>query len=121
VIPYCTKILNLDGDEEILRLDERERLLKEKIIEGFCKERALKSIVYAYKDIDADDWDFLKDQNKNFASKQDRLMIEKDFVFLAAFGLNDDLRDGVGDAIEKLRKGGISVRMVSGDNLNTAI
>lgn len=29
-------------------------------------------------------------------------MVEKDFVFLAAFGLNDDLRDGVADAIMEL-------------------
>jgi magnesium-transporting ATPase (P-type) len=29
-------------------------------------------------------------------------MVEKDFVFLAAFGLNDDLREGVADAIRDL-------------------
>mmetsp|Transcript_9193 Transcript_9193/g.6951 ORF Transcript_9193/g.6951 Transcript_9193/m.6951 type:complete len:156 (-) Transcript_9193:960-1427(-) len=121
VIPYCTKIMSLDGEEEILKLDDRERLLKERIIDQFCAQRGLKAIVYAYRDIDVDDWDFMKDQKQNFVDKKDRLLIEKDFVFLAAFGLSDELRPGVREAVSRLEQGGIQVRMVSGDNLHTAI
>jgi magnesium-transporting ATPase (P-type) len=40
---------------------------------------------------------------------------------LATFGLNDDLRDGVPSVIEKLYLGGVNVRMISGDNILTAI
>jgi P-type Ca2+ transporter type 2B len=34
--------------------------------------------------------------------ESERIMIEKDFVFLAAFGLNDDLREGVAESIKEL-------------------
>lgn len=39
---------------------------------------------------------------------------------LTTFSLKDDLRDGVADAIKKIRNGGITVRMISGDNIATA-
>ena len=40
---------------------------------------------------------------------------------MAGFGLNDELREGVKESIEKLRAAGISTRMISGDNMETAI
>ena len=42
-------------------------------------------------------------------------------TFVAAFGLNDDLREGVKDSIEKLRAASINTRMISGDNIHTAV
>jgi magnesium-transporting ATPase (P-type) len=42
-------------------------------------------------------------------------------IFVVGFGLNDDLRPGVDAAIRKLFDGQINVRMISGDNLYTAI
>ena len=102
VMPLCTKIIsNVSGEEEILRISDQPALF-ERILDTFCKTKGLKSIVYAYKDIDADDWDFQKDQNNNFSNDQDRLLMERDFTFLASFGLNDDLRDGIKDTIQKL-------------------
>ncbi len=32
VMPLCTKVLSLDGEEEFLSSDERERILKDRII-----------------------------------------------------------------------------------------
>jgi magnesium-transporting ATPase (P-type) len=42
-------------------------------------------------------------------------------VFVGGFGLDDNLREGVKQSIEKLRAASINTRMISGDNLNTAI
>jgi len=42
-------------------------------------------------------------------------------IFVAGFGLLDELRPGVKDSIEKLRSAMINTRMISGDNLHTAI
>jgi magnesium-transporting ATPase (P-type) len=50
----------------------------------------------------------------------DRTVLEEGLVFLAGFGLNDELRDGVQEVISKLFKGGVNVRMISGDNIDTA-
>lgn len=40
---------------------------------------------------------------------------------VATFGIIDDLRDGIEMAIAKLKAAGINTRMISGDNLETAI
>lgn len=61
------------------------------------------------------------EQNNNYANEQDRVNLERDFVFLAAFGLNDDLRPNIAQTIEKLQSENITVRMISGDNIYTAI
>lgn len=67
------------------------------------------------------DWEFLRKNNNNFNTLRDREILERDFCFVAAFGLNDDLREGVNEAIKKLQAGGVNVRMLSGDNMQTAI
>ncbi|XP_065316419.1 plasma membrane calcium-transporting ATPase 2-like isoform X2 [Gordionus sp. m RMFG-2023] len=54
------------------------------------------------------DWD--KDDEK----------ILKDFTLLAVMGIQDPVRPEVPEAIRKCQKAGITVRMVTGDNVNTA-
>jgi len=71
--------------------------------------------------MDSDHWEDLQAQNNNFVNESDRYIIEEDLVFVAAFGLNDDLRDGVKNSIEKLRSASINTRMISGDNIHTAV
>lgn len=44
----------------------------------------------------------------------------KDMTMVALYGLQDPLKDGVKDAIRVCNEAGITVRMVTGDNLDTA-
>jgi P-type E1-E2 ATPase len=44
----------------------------------------------------------------------------KDMTMVALYGLQDPLKDGVIDAIRDCYEAGITVRMVTGDNLDTA-
>jgi len=44
----------------------------------------------------------------------------KDLTFLGIFGIKDPLRPGVRDAIKKCQDAGVYVRMVTGDNIETA-
>jgi Ca2+ transporting ATPase len=39
-----------------------------------------------------DDWEDLQAKQNNFVEEKDRIIIEKDMTFVAAFGLNDNLR-----------------------------
>lgn len=41
-------------------------------------------------------------------------------IFVIAFGLEDKIRQGVNDSIEKLRDSNITVNIISGDHLQTA-
>jgi magnesium-transporting ATPase (P-type) len=55
--------------------------------------------MYAYKDIDIDEWDYLKETSNNFESDSDREILERNLVFLAFYALNDELRDGVDEIV----------------------
>ena len=44
----------------------------------------------------------------------------KDMTMVALYGLQDPLKEGVKDAIRVCYEAGITVRMVTGDNLDTA-
>jgi P-type E1-E2 ATPase len=78
-------------------------------------------IVYAYKEISIDDFNYLRESNNDFFSEDDRSILEQELSFVCFFSLFDELRDGVPQVIEKLYDGGVNVRMISGDNLQTAI
>jgi Ca2+-transporting ATPase len=42
------------------------------------------------------------------------------YTLIAVFGIKDPLRPGVREAVKTCRAAGINVRMVTGDNINTA-
>lgn len=42
-------------------------------------------------------------------------------VILALAGIQDPLRDGIPEAVKKCDEAGVTVRMVTGDNLDTAV
>mmetsp|Transcript_34255 Transcript_34255/g.25322 ORF Transcript_34255/g.25322 Transcript_34255/m.25322 type:complete len:87 (+) Transcript_34255:637-897(+) len=67
-----------------------------------------------------EDFEALKNNSNNFSTEEDRKYLEKDMTFLAIFALQDDLRDKVLRSVQYAAKGNINVRMVSGDNLQTA-
>jgi Ca2+ transporting ATPase len=70
---------------------------------------ALRTICVAYKDIDEGhpNW---KDENS----------IVKDLICICIVGIEDPVRKEVPDAIQKCQRAGITVRMVTGDNVATA-
>lgn len=81
----------------------------------------MRTLAYAYKDYSTYEWESLKESYNGFASESDRGVLEQNLVFLICFALNDDLREGVEEVIKKLYKGGVIVRMISGDHKETAI
>jgi magnesium-transporting ATPase (P-type) len=71
--------------------DENNRILDQEIVEK-CAKKGLRCMVYAYKDVDIDTWEDLKMRHNDFESEKDRESLEKDMIFVASFGLNDELR-----------------------------
>ncbi len=120
ILPMCTSQVNAEGENEQLIQGENDRILEEEVFEKFAKQ-GLRTIAFAYKDISNDEWEELKSEHNNFVTEEDRAKLEQRLHFVAVFGLNDELRPGVDQAIRKLFEGQINVRMISGDNLSTAI
>ena len=120
VLTQCTQAFSRDGRVVNLTHQERDRILRDEIEGKFCK-RNLRAIVYAYKEISLNDYLNQREMNNDFITDDDRSVLEQELTFVAAFALEDKLREGVSSVISKFYHGGVNVRMISGDNLYTAI
>lgn len=109
VLRLCEFHLNVDGISTTKLTDELRAELMDDVVGGFAHE-GLRTIALAYRVIDdmyGVDWN-------NPSS------IEHTLVLIGVVGINDPLREEVPDAISECLKSGITVRMVTGDSLDTA-
>ncbi|KAM4573219.1 plasma membrane calcium-transporting ATPase 1-like [Odontesthes bonariensis] len=109
LLKKCCKILTASGEAKIFKSKDREDLVK-KVVEQMASE-GLRTICLAYRDFPASegepDWDSEND-------------ILSGLTCIAIVGIEDPVRPEVPEAIRKCQQAGITVRMVTGDNINTA-
>uniref|UniRef100_A0A7M4FNJ3 Calcium-transporting ATPase n=1 Tax=Crocodylus porosus TaxID=8502 RepID=A0A7M4FNJ3_CROPO len=108
VLKKCSRILNAAGEPRIFRPRDRDEMVK-KVIEPMACD-GLRTICIAYRDFSSSpepDWD-----NEND--------ILTDLTCICVVGIEDPVRPEVPEAIRKCQRAGITVRMVTGDNINTA-
>ena len=77
-------------------------------------------MLVAHVDYTKQEWDALASKNNNWETTEDMANVEANMTMVAIFGLKDPLRDGIRKAVETCHKAGINVRMVTGDNIDTA-
>lgn len=87
--------------------------------ENFAR-KSFRTLLIAYKDISLHEFNSLKSWNNNFEKESDREVLEKDLTIIGIYGLQDPLRPEIKDSVKKCHTAGITVRMVTGDNLDTA-
>ncbi|XP_071462057.1 plasma membrane calcium-transporting ATPase 2 [Marmota flaviventris] len=108
VLKKCCKILSGAGESRVFRPRDRDEMVK-KVIEPMACD-GLRTICVAYRDFPSSpepDWD-----NEND--------ILNDLTCICVVGIEDPVRPEVPEAIRKCQRAGITVRMVTGDNINTA-
>ncbi|XP_069612622.1 plasma membrane calcium-transporting ATPase 4-like isoform X2 [Ranitomeya imitator] len=108
ILRKCTKILDQGGEVCPFKTRDRDEMVK-KVIEPMACD-GLRTICLAYRDFPAGaepDWDNEAD-------------ILSDLTCIAVVGIEDPVRPEVPEAIVKCQRAGITVRMVTGDNINTA-
>ncbi|XP_020924992.1 plasma membrane calcium-transporting ATPase 2 isoform X4 [Sus scrofa] len=108
VLKKCCKILNGAGEPRVFRPRDRDEMVK-KVIEPMACD-GLRTICVAFRDFPSSpepDWD-----NEND--------ILNDLTCICVVGIEDPVRPEVPEAIRKCQRAGITVRMVTGDNINTA-
>lgn len=106
VVEMCDMMI--DGDGNSVPLSEAQRKIVLDTINSFASD-ALRTLCLAYKDVDG-----LDDDDDDADSPT------SGFTLICIFGIKDPLRPGVKDAVEACKSAGIVVRMVTGDNINTA-
>lgn len=114
VLEYACKIRLENGKEEDIE-SYKEELNKQ---QDKYAEQALRTILVGYKDFSADQSDLENTKKENLEFFKENF---NDLVLLAMFGIADSPRDDVHQAIKQCHKAGITVRMVTGDNIKTAI
>uniref|UniRef100_A0A8C9Z6R1 Calcium-transporting ATPase n=1 Tax=Sander lucioperca TaxID=283035 RepID=A0A8C9Z6R1_SANLU len=108
VLKKCNHILNEVGEARVFRPRDKDEMVK-KVIEPMACE-GLRTICVAYRDFSGDpepNWD-------------DETNILNNLTAICVVGIEDPVRPEVPDAILKCQRAGITVRMVTGDNINTA-
>ena len=108
VLELCTRVAQKDGSDAELTAHERGNITK--AIEDFAGQ-GLRTIAVAYKDLDESP--VLSDGTLPEST-------ESGLTLICVVGIEDPLREEVVGAITMCRKAGITVRMVTGDNLSTA-
>lgn len=110
----CSHYLDADGNIKELT-DDINSELDDKIDE-FARN-ALRTIALAYKDVLPGECGPEHDEPKNEEIKN----IEKSgLTLICIFGIQDVIRDEVPGAVAQIHRAGVTVRMVTGDNLTTA-
>uniref|UniRef100_A0A3B3TJ37 Calcium-transporting ATPase n=1 Tax=Poecilia latipinna TaxID=48699 RepID=A0A3B3TJ37_9TELE len=108
VLKKCSHILNEVGEPRVFRPRDKDEMVKKVIEPMACN--GLRTICVAYRDFASDPEPKWDDENN----------ILTDLTAICVVGIEDPVRPEVPDAIQKCQRAGITVRMVTGDNINTA-
>ncbi|XP_076920420.1 putative calcium-transporting ATPase 11, plasma membrane-type [Bidens hawaiensis] len=104
VLQMCDKIID-ESLEPVEMTDEKAKAVT-KVINEFA-DQALRTLCLAYVDVDGE-----FDMQKGIPAFG--------YTLIAVVGIKDPLRPGVNEAVKTCLDAGITVRMVTGDNINTA-
>ncbi|KAK9158607.1 hypothetical protein Scep_005181 [Stephania cephalantha] len=101
ILGMCDKIIDANG--ESVKLSELQIKEVSDIINSFASE-ALRTLCLAFKDVDT----------------ISESIPAEGYTLIAVVGIKDPVRPGVKEAVQTCLAAGIVVRMVTGDNINTA-
>lgn len=105
-----------DGDILFKNFTEKSRELMQKTI-IFYASQSLRTIALCYRDYE--EWPPRGvESNQDGEVSYEQLM--QDLTLVGIVGIEDPLRDGVREAVQKCQNAGVFIRMVTGDNILTA-
>ncbi|XP_076892651.1 calcium-transporting ATPase 8, plasma membrane-type-like [Bidens hawaiensis] len=111
VLAACTSYM--DANDNLVPLDNDKVEYFKKAIETMAAG-SLRCVAIAYRTMKGETFPVTEEELEYWK------MPEDDLVLLAIVGLKDPCRPNVKDAVELCKKAGVKVRMVTGDNLQTA-
>ncbi|XP_033337765.1 plasma membrane calcium-transporting ATPase 3 isoform X6 [Megalopta genalis] len=118
IMKKCAFIYGREGHLEKFTKEMQDRLTKNVIEPMACD--GLRTISIAYRDFVPGKAEINQVHVDNEPNWEDEENIVNNLTCLCVVGIEDPVRPEVPDAIRKCQKAGITVRMVTGDNINTA-
>ncbi|KAG6428773.1 hypothetical protein SASPL_106810 [Salvia splendens] len=110
ILASCSQYIDVNGS--LQSIDNDVDFLKDAI--NAMAEKSLRCVAVAYKTFEADMVPTDPEQLSQWTLPED------DLVLLAIVGIKDPCRPGVREAVELCTHAGVKVRMVTGDNIQTA-
>ncbi|KAJ2726235.1 plasma membrane calcium [Coemansia sp. Benny D115] len=107
ILRSCTKYIDADG--QVVEMNDTVRNECLRRISTFANH-ALRTFALAYKDINDSELNACSDESAPLS----------DLVWIGVFGIQDPLRPGVRQAVDDCHHAGVIVRMITGDNIETA-
>nr|CAD7439799.1 unnamed protein product [Timema bartmani] len=114
----CTFTYSSDGTLQKFNKAMQERLVKQVIEPMACN--GLRTITIAYRDFVPKSKEANQSEIRGEPDWDDEDSIVNNLTCLAVVGIEDPVRPEVPDAIKTCQRASITVRMVTGDNVNTA-
>lgn len=111
VLDKCSKYLDANGNEQ--QLDDSVKESVGGTIRTYAGN-AFRTLTLAYKYADANS-DFVDDEREPILEN-----IEDQLVLLCVVAIEDPIREAVPKAVSTCQEAGITIRMVTGDNIDTA-
>ncbi|KAF9407184.1 hypothetical protein BGZ94_002802, partial [Podila epigama] len=107
VLGSCTHYVDSEG--EVRPLDNEARAKFDQIISQYA-DKALRTIALSYREVTA----------KEFKKFNDEDAPNSKLICLGVVGIQDPLRPGVVESVRNFANAGVAVRMITGDNIQTA-
>ncbi|XP_061990312.1 calcium-transporting ATPase 10, plasma membrane-type-like isoform X2 [Rosa rugosa] len=111
ILASCTRYI--DDNDQVAAMDDDKLMFFRKSIEDMAVG-SLRCVAIAYLPYEFENVPTGEHQLADWAMPAD------DLVLLAIVGIKDPCRPGVADAVRLCQKAGVKVRMVTGDNVQTA-
>ncbi|KAL3632815.1 Calcium-transporting ATPase 9, plasma membrane-type [Castilleja foliolosa] len=110
ILASCSQYIDVDGS--LQSIEEQKSVLRDAI--DNMAARSLRCVAIAYRTCEADEVPTDQDQLAQWD------LPDNDLVLVAIVGIKDPCRPGVREAVELCKHAGVKVRMVTGDNIQTA-
>jgi Ca2+ transporting ATPase len=114
----CNRIVNKNGMISIFSKDNHFSLMEK---QAEFANRSERTLAFAYGEINQSTYNEIISDTDNVNEIFSKVIKEKNFIFVAMMGIADPPRADVKQSIEKCKSAGVFVRMVTGDNINTAL
>lgn len=120
VIEYCDSFLGANGSTEDMNDEKKIEIINERVVKKFAA-KTYRTLLISYCDFTEAEWENLKADSNNFETPADKEIVEGGLTLIGIFALVDPLKAGIPESVDQCHKSGINVRMVTGDNIDTAI
>ncbi len=120
VLPNCDSHFNASAQKVPLGSDTKDYIVN-RVIKEQMTTQGLRTLAFSYREFTEEQFADFQQLTNNFSSDDAAKYLEEGNTLLAIVAMKDPLRPRVNQLIKYAEKGGVNVRMVTNNSLETAI